>query len=48
MVRLFEAHPEATRPVVNKVFPFEETKEAYAFFESQRHTGKVVIKVASN
>ena len=48
MLRLIEAHPETTRPVVGKVFSFEETKEAYAFFEAQQHVGKVVIRVASN
>jgi NADPH:quinone reductase-like Zn-dependent oxidoreductase len=33
-------------PVVDKVFPFEEAIEAYSYLESQKHVGKVVIKVA--
>lgn len=33
------------RPVINKVFPFEEATEAYAYLESQKHVGKVVIKL---
>ncbi|KZT34173.1 NAD(P)-binding protein [Sistotremastrum suecicum HHB10207 ss-3] len=33
-------------PVVDKVFGFEETKAAYDYLESQKHVGKVVIKVA--
>ncbi|EMD30916.1 hypothetical protein CERSUDRAFT_120256 [Gelatoporia subvermispora B] len=35
-------------PVVDKVFPFEETRKAYEYLESQQHVGKVVIKVAKN
>lgn len=34
------------RPVINKVFPFEDATEAYAYLESQKHVGKVVIKLA--
>lgn len=33
------------RPVVDRVFPFELTKEAMAYVESGRAKGKVVIKV---
>jgi NADPH:quinone reductase-like Zn-dependent oxidoreductase len=33
-------------PVVDKVFPFEQAIEAYSYLESQKHVGKVVIKVA--
>ncbi|EMD30917.1 hypothetical protein CERSUDRAFT_109716 [Gelatoporia subvermispora B] len=36
------------RPVVDKVFPFDETRKAYEYLESQQHVGKVVIKVARN
>jgi NADPH:quinone reductase-like Zn-dependent oxidoreductase len=46
MNRLFSLHPEVTRPVVDKVFPFEEALEAYKYLQSQAHVGKVVIKVA--
>jgi NADPH:quinone reductase-like Zn-dependent oxidoreductase len=34
-----------TRPVVDKVFPFEETKQALDYVETGRTKGKVVIKV---
>ena len=33
------------RPVLDKVFPFEQTNEALAYVESSRAKGKVVIKV---
>jgi alcohol dehydrogenase len=33
------------RPVVDRVFPFEATKDALAYVESGRAKGKVVIKV---
>ncbi|KAK0460398.1 alcohol dehydrogenase superfamily protein [Desarmillaria tabescens] len=47
MNRLLRAHPESTRPVVDKVFSFEEAIEAYAYLESQKHVGKIVIRVAA-
>jgi NADPH:quinone reductase-like Zn-dependent oxidoreductase len=31
------------RPVVDRVFPFAEAQEAYRYFESRAHFGKVVI-----
>ncbi|KAK7019166.1 hypothetical protein VNI00_018198, partial [Paramarasmius palmivorus] len=46
MNRLIRANPDVTRPVIDKVFSFDEAKEAYAHLESQAHVGKVVIKVA--
>jgi NADPH:quinone reductase-like Zn-dependent oxidoreductase len=33
------------RPVVDRVFPFEATKEALAYVETGRAKGKVVVKV---
>ncbi|KAE9406611.1 NAD(P)-binding protein [Gymnopus androsaceus JB14] len=45
MNRLLASHPEVTRPVVDKVFAFEETLQAYNYLQSQAHVGKVVIKV---
>jgi len=33
------------KPVIDKVFPFEQTKEAMAYVESGRSKGKVVVKV---
>ena len=35
-------------PVVDKVFSFEDAIEAYSYLESQKHVGKVVIKVTKN
>ena len=34
------------RPVVDRVFAFEETKEALAHVEEGRARGKVVVKVS--
>jgi len=36
----------AIKPVVDKVFPLEQVRDALAYSESGRATGKVVIKVA--
>jgi NADPH:quinone reductase-like Zn-dependent oxidoreductase len=33
------------RPVVDKIFPFEQTNEAMAYVEGKRAKGKVVIKI---
>lgn len=46
MNRLFVARQ--IHPVVDKVFSFEEAIEAYSYLESQKHVGKVVIKVTKN
>ncbi|KAF8165601.1 hypothetical protein B0H34DRAFT_831719 [Crassisporium funariophilum] len=46
MNRLITANPSVTRPLVDTVFPFDKAIEAYAYLESQKHVGKVVIKVA--
>nr|WP_315219734.1 NADP-dependent oxidoreductase [uncultured Duganella sp.] len=35
----------AIRPVVDRVFPFEQTRDALAYVETGRSKGKVVIKV---
>jgi NADPH:quinone reductase-like Zn-dependent oxidoreductase len=34
-----------TRPVVDKIFPFEKTAEALAYVETGRASGKVVVAV---
>ncbi|KAJ6548706.1 alcohol dehydrogenase superfamily protein [Mycena capillaripes] len=47
MVAFIEAHSEL-RPVVGKVFPFAEAREAYEFLGSHGHIGKIVIRVAEN
>jgi len=33
------------RPVIDRIFPFEATKNALAYLETGRAKGKVVIKV---
>jgi NADPH:quinone reductase-like Zn-dependent oxidoreductase len=33
------------RPVVDRVFPFEEAREALRYLESGAHFGKIVIRV---
>ncbi|MBK9286544.1 MAG: NADP-dependent oxidoreductase [Flavobacteriales bacterium] len=38
-------HAGTIRPVMDKVFPFAETKQALAYIETGRAKGKVVIKV---
>jgi NADPH:quinone reductase-like Zn-dependent oxidoreductase len=49
-LRHFEALNEAIgrtglRPVVDRVFPFEEARQAYEHLRSGRHFGKVVIQI---
>ena len=39
-ISLHEIHP-----VIGRVFPFEQTIEAYRYLESQAHFGKIVIRV---
>ena len=33
-------------PIVDRIFPFESTKEALAYVETGRAKGKVVVKVS--
>lgn len=33
------------KPIIDKVFSFDQVKEAYTYLESQKHLGKVVIKL---
>jgi alcohol dehydrogenase len=33
------------RPVIDKIFPFDQTNDALAYVESGRAKGKVVIKI---
>lgn len=49
--QMFEAMNRAIeagglKPVIDKVFPFAEAKEAYRHLKSQRHFGKIVISHA--
>lgn len=34
------------RPIIDKVFAFEETPEAYEYLAAQGHVGKVVIRIS--
>ncbi|KAF7369612.1 Alcohol dehydrogenase superfamily protein [Mycena venus] len=45
MNMLLAANIDTTRPVIDRIFPFEEAKAALAYFETQAHVGKVVVKV---
>ncbi|KAF8649366.1 hypothetical protein AX16_005808 [Volvariella volvacea WC 439] len=46
LIRVLEANPDTTRPVIDKVFSFEDAIKAYQYLDSAQHVGKVVIKVA--
>ena len=35
-------------PVIDRVFPFEQAREAYEYFSQSRDIGKVVIQVAKD
>ncbi|KAK7675885.1 hypothetical protein QCA50_021177 [Cerrena zonata] len=45
MNRLLEARQ--IQPVIDKVFPFDQALQAYEHLASQKHVGKVVIKIAN-
>jgi NADPH:quinone reductase-like Zn-dependent oxidoreductase len=45
MNRAFEAHQ--VQPVVDRVFPFDETPDAFAHMASGRHLGKICISISS-
>ncbi len=36
------------RPVIGKVFQFEQAKEAHAFIESRKSTGKILLQIQSH
>ena len=36
------------KPIVNKVFSFEDTRNAYEYVAKQKQIGKVVITVGKN
>ena len=48
MLRLIVANPEVTKPVVDRVFPWEEAVLAYEYLGAQKHVGKVVIRVTKD
>ncbi|RDW72767.1 zinc-dependent alcohol dehydrogenase family protein [Aspergillus mulundensis] len=43
MLDCFQGH--SIRPVIDQVFDFEQTRQAYDYLWSSNHTGKVVIRV---
>jgi NADPH:quinone reductase-like Zn-dependent oxidoreductase len=45
VIQTFAEHK--TKPVVDRVFSFEEARKAYHHLTSQNHFGKVVIRVSS-
>lgn len=44
MNRMVSLH--GLRPVIDRVFPFEQARDAYRYQTSQAHVGKVVIRIA--
>lgn len=36
------------RPVIDKVFPFDKAPEALEYLASQKHVGKIVVKVSKD
>ncbi|KAL4077499.1 hypothetical protein J3A83DRAFT_4388857 [Scleroderma citrinum] len=46
MSRLFSARK--IHPVIDRVFSFEHAVDAYTYLESQKHVGKVVIRVSKD
>ncbi|KDQ55988.1 hypothetical protein JAAARDRAFT_59442 [Jaapia argillacea MUCL 33604] len=46
MNRLISA--QNLKPVVNRVFAFDEARQAFEYLKSQKHIGKVVIKVTDD
>lgn len=36
----------AMKPVIDRVFSFQESREAFKYMETSRHTGKIVVSIA--
>ena len=47
MNRAIEANLEKTVPIIGQVFKLEEVIDAYAHLESQKHVGKIVVRVSN-
>lgn len=45
MNRYLEDKKVGLKPALDKVFKFEDSKEAFEYLGSAKHTGKIVIKV---
>ncbi len=43
LVQALEQHQ--IKPMINKVFPFEEARSAYEYIVQGRHMGKIVVSV---
>ena len=35
------------KPIISGVYPFDEARDAYRYLQSQKHVGKVVIRIAN-
>lgn len=46
LIRALDAN--GIKPVIDSVFSFDQAVDALKHLESQKHVGKVVIRVASN
>jgi threonine dehydrogenase-like Zn-dependent dehydrogenase len=44
MNRFLEERKVSFSPIIDRVFPFQESKAAFDYMYSGKHTGKVVIK----
>ena len=40
--------PVVTSPMIDKVFPFDQAKDALAYLEKGRAKGKVVVQIEMN
>ncbi|KAJ7912014.1 hypothetical protein B0H13DRAFT_1875243 [Mycena leptocephala] len=47
MNKLTAAKPKTTRPVIDRVFPFEEAEAAFAYIASRAHVGKAIFRAVS-
>ncbi|KAF8202505.1 hypothetical protein BJ912DRAFT_920858 [Pholiota molesta] len=45
IIRLIETNPAETVPIVDTMFDFQDAVKAYTYLRSQKHVGKVVIRV---
>jgi len=36
------------KPVIDRVFDFKDAQQAFAYLESQKHVGKIVVRVVNN
>ncbi|KAF7296176.1 Alcohol dehydrogenase superfamily protein [Mycena chlorophos] len=46
--RFLSAHPDATRPKIDKAFKFEEAPAAFAHMWGKTHVGKIVVRIGED